>query len=389
MQCPPGNNGPANIELEYVFGSEDFNEWAATTFNDAFAVFLNGQNIALLPDGVTPVSIGNVNQYTNSEFYNDNDPSDFGGLGNVPFPNFEADGFTVPLTARGPVNNGVANTFKVAIADVGNFFLDSWVLMRGASFKCTGTVDGGTPNGNGVSGDPHFKTWSGHKFDYHGACDLVLLQNPSFNQKQGMDIHVRTKHIRELSYVSSAAVRIGDDILEVHSDKYFVNGIENAELPITVGGFELTRKVVNDHQLTYIVHANNQNIVVKTWKQFVSVKIEHATHEDFGESVGLMGSFGTGHMFARDGITVMEHDVNAFGQEWQVMPWEAQLFQTVEGPQFPSQCAVLKKTTRRRRLGEVSEEQAAQACADVAVEDRDLCIYDVMATNDMTMAGAY
>ena len=383
VQCPAGRDGPANVAFEYVWGSEEYNEFTGSQFNDVFGFFLNGNNIALLPDGVTPVSINTVNAGLNAVFFNNNDPSDTA----VPFPNFEADGFTSTLTASGPVNNGIANSFKLAIADVGDRILDSWVLVKGSSFKCTNTRDDDKPNG--VSGDPHFKTWSGHKFDYHGACDLVLLQNPDFNDKQGMDIHIRTKHIRELSYVSSAVVRIGEDLLEVHSDKYFVNAKENAELPTTVGGFKVTHKVVNDHQQTFMIHVKKQKIVIKTWKQFVSVKIEHATADDFGRATGLMGSFGEGHMFARDGITVLEHDVDAFGQEWQVMPWEAQLFQETDGPQYPEQCTVLKKTVHRRRLGEVSEEQAAQACAEVPPEDRDFCVYDVMATNDLSMAGAY
>ena len=66
-------------------------------------------------------------------------------------------------------------------------------------------------------GDPHFGTWGGHPFDFQGGCDLVLVRNPSFANGLGMDIHARTKVRREYSYITNAAVRIGNDTLEVAS----------------------------------------------------------------------------------------------------------------------------------------------------------------------------
>ena len=47
--------------------------------------------------------------------------------------------------------------------------------------------------------------------------------------------------------------------------------------------------------------------------------------------------------------------------------------------------------TAARRLGEafISEEDADNACARVAPEDKDACIFDVMATNDKDVAGSY
>jgi len=35
------------------------------------------------------------------------------------------------------------------------------------------------PTGNG-GGDPHFKTFNGKAFSYHGECDLVLMRSKSF-----------------------------------------------------------------------------------------------------------------------------------------------------------------------------------------------------------------
>jgi hypothetical protein len=43
-----------------------------------------------------------------------------------------------------------------------------------------------------VCGDPHFMTWTGKRYDYHGECDLVFARIPLFCIGQGLDIHVRT-----------------------------------------------------------------------------------------------------------------------------------------------------------------------------------------------------
>ena len=69
-------------------------------FNDVFAFFLDGENIALIPLSDQAVSINNLNNEYNSDFYNDNDPGDLG----TPTPNnTQFDGFTSILWAQGIV----------------------------------------------------------------------------------------------------------------------------------------------------------------------------------------------------------------------------------------------------------------------------------------------
>src|SRR5262249_49510365 len=50
-----------NLFFNYVFASEEYNEFVGSGFNDAFAFLLDGQNIALIPSTTTPVTINNVN----------------------------------------------------------------------------------------------------------------------------------------------------------------------------------------------------------------------------------------------------------------------------------------------------------------------------------------
>jgi cysteine-rich repeat protein len=73
----------------------------------------------------------------------------------------------------------------------------------GCSADCK--LEASTPSGGGSQGDPRFKTWRGKHFDYHGECDLVLLHSSAFESGLGLDVYIRTKIRRDMSYISSAA----------------------------------------------------------------------------------------------------------------------------------------------------------------------------------------
>jgi hypothetical protein len=266
-------------------------------------------------------------------------------------------------------------------------------LGSGCSDKCECVKDGG----GGCEGDPHFKTWRGQHFDYHGECDLVLLHSSAFESGLGLDVHIRTKLRRDMSYISSAALRIGTDVLEVESQGvYYLNGVAGAALPDEFSGFAFSHTQPTDKQHVFEVHlGGNEGIKMKTYKDFVSVLIEQGQSKNFRDSVGLMGDFGRGRMVARDGKTVIE-DANAFGQEWQVLHTEPRLFQTVRFPQHPSICTMpppMQASQLRRRLSEASsvdEVAAENACAHWG-EGKDDCVFDVLTTGDLEMAvvGAY
>ena len=56
--------------FNYVFGSDEYLEFAGSSFNDIFAMFLNGEDLAIVPKTTdTPVSINTVNQYNNNEYF--------------------------------------------------------------------------------------------------------------------------------------------------------------------------------------------------------------------------------------------------------------------------------------------------------------------------------
>jgi hypothetical protein len=253
-----------------------------------------------------------------------------------------------------------------------------------------------------ATGDPHIKTWVGEKYDFHGVCDLVMLSNPGFDNGHGMDIHIRNKRTRVWSYISTAAVRIGEDILQImggtDSNKYFLNGdARDAESKNSdgvlddFGGYKLKYQRISDVSVEYeVVLKNGDSIALKTWNAMVSVKLNKPLKEDFGGSLGLLGSYPTGAKVARDNKTIIS-DSNEFGQEWQVIDTEPKLFIESEGPQFPAKCQIPAAVDMRRRLASSSAtiEMAKTACLSVREDDKDLCIFDVLATNNIDAAGAY
>ena len=92
------SNMVPEVSFEYIFASEEYYEYVDSEYNDVFGFFLNGENIALLPDGTTEVTINNVNYHQNQQYFLGNDPSTIQG---VVYPLIEADGFTTKLIAKG------------------------------------------------------------------------------------------------------------------------------------------------------------------------------------------------------------------------------------------------------------------------------------------------
>lgn len=124
------------LTFDYVFASEEYNEFANTQFNDVFAFFVNGVNCAKVPGTTQPVSINTVNggnpfgvNAHHPELYRNNDPNDPGATINT-----GADGLTLVFTCNAAVNPNVNNHIKLAIADASDTLLDSYVFLRANSF---------------------------------------------------------------------------------------------------------------------------------------------------------------------------------------------------------------------------------------------------------------
>ena len=127
---------PDVVSFQYVFASEEYNEYVGSQFNDVFGFFLNGTNIALVPSTTSPAAINSINCTSNASYYQSNGPSTCSGAStNV---NTQYDGIagglgSLSLFATGNLIAG-ENTISLKIADTGDTNLDSAVFLKAGSF---------------------------------------------------------------------------------------------------------------------------------------------------------------------------------------------------------------------------------------------------------------
>ncbi len=136
--------GGDSISFNYVFGSDEYETWINTQYNDVFAFFLSGPGIsgeftspAGFPDGAIniagvpnsdpylPITISSVNSGTNSAYYiNNQSEQDLCILG-----------YTQSFTAEASVQCGETYHIKLAIADGSDTALESIVILEEGSFS--------------------------------------------------------------------------------------------------------------------------------------------------------------------------------------------------------------------------------------------------------------
>ncbi len=126
---------PDTITMKYAFASEEYMEYAMGKYNDRFAVFVNGENCAVVPGSNQQIAINSVNQAVNSEFFRPNSNYGFGedkihSLGlNIPL-----DGLTKTFVATKKLKQG-SNHIKIIIGDYGDHHYDSVLFIKANSFK--------------------------------------------------------------------------------------------------------------------------------------------------------------------------------------------------------------------------------------------------------------
>lgn len=152
---PSGNT----VSFNFMFGSDEYNEYVCTQFNDIFGFFVtaltpgggtyNNTNLALVPGTNVPITINTINNGTSggfSIFDFDCDNADPNWRNNrvhfngAPGAHFQADGMTKRLNITFNVVCGESYHFKFAIADGSDPQLDSWVLLQSGSFTSDAVV---------------------------------------------------------------------------------------------------------------------------------------------------------------------------------------------------------------------------------------------------------
>ena len=127
---------------------------------------------------------------------------------------------------------------------------------------------------------------------------MILTKDKTFAGGLGLDVQIRTKVVRFWSYISSAAIRIGPDVLEVRgsgdlqqADPIFWYNFEyRSESAKTVGGSPLTIVKGNGkhHKHSFEIDLSSkypvQKIIIGTMKEFVNLEFDNASVEAFGNT---------------------------------------------------------------------------------------------------------
>lgn len=121
-----------SLRFNFVFASEEYNEWVGSQYNDVFGFFISGpgitgdpgigsdHNIALIPGTSQAVTINNVNNGSNQTYYYDN----AGGS------QIQYDGFTRNLSAFSVVQPCQTYHLKLIVADASDRKFDSGVFIE-------------------------------------------------------------------------------------------------------------------------------------------------------------------------------------------------------------------------------------------------------------------
>lgn len=158
----------SEIELTYVFGSDEYPEYVCTPYNDVFGIFIvggaeypNPTLLSKIPGKNIPVIINAVNSGTTGTTASSNpqncaniDPNwqdnsvyyVHNGNGNQsPYNSsdeyIQYDGMTVPLTAIANLEIGVQYKLTIAIADVGDGIYDSGLFIQANTISTVGVSE--------------------------------------------------------------------------------------------------------------------------------------------------------------------------------------------------------------------------------------------------------
>lgn len=232
------------LQFNYVFASEEYNEWVDSLFNDVFGFFLNGKNIALIPNTQMAVAINTINNKSFSYLYRDNaypspPPLDWEYVTKLCTPGknthfrSEFDGFTNVLTAAAKVVPGTLYHIKLAIADTGDYSLDSAVFIQGKSFATPVT----TPPPPPPAQEPPPPVIT--------TCTLYTVQDHALNDSQFI---VFDQHTQTLTALGEPYLGYDIEALDAHpsTQELYVASGDQAQ----TGGGRMYRLNPNSGQLT-------------------------------------------------------------------------------------------------------------------------------------------
>jgi von Willebrand factor type D domain len=262
------------------------------------------------------------------------------------------------------------------------------ICTKGKDCKCC-------EGGNGF-GDPHFLTYDGTPFSYHGKCDLVMAHSESFGNGLGLRVHGRTELVDDWSRIRNAAVQIGQDTVELsNKGVIYLNGVdvsdEGLQGAALAGSYNITKavKMLNNIPKTEVIvllnEGHREKIKFSLFKNIINVHVGDTEEDDFQ---GMLGHKTLDGLVGRNQVAL--DDPTHMGTHWQVRQDEPMIFAEVTSPQHPEECVLPAVDGRRLRRTQQQQRRAAEACTGI----RDptmarFCLQDVMLSGDVDMTHFY
>jgi hypothetical protein len=398
------------IFFDFVFSSDEYNEYVNKTFNDVFAFYVNGNNCALVDSD--PVSINSINDgnpepnenatASHPELFRNNSIKQEDGSYSYPI-NTGMDGLTVVLPCEAPVNPGVPNSMKLAIADSSDSALDSNVFIKAGSLTTippTPTPIPPTPTPTpsvevGVvdHGDVHIRTPDGLVYDFQEVGDFILTQSTDGT----VVLQARQtwwENNPKVSINTAVALNVDGVKLEFYLKPNRVFYIDDVETPLPTGLLQLS----NGGSINLSGGAPDDfTILWPDGNTGARVVLHSNSHLDIGIArmngtltyVGVLGNLdrnASNDLTLRDGSQMTPpatpDQLNTFGASWLVPAGESLFDDTAENS------VVEEEEEEPLTLFDLNPEdraEARQTCENANVSDPlalDNCTYDVAATGD-------
>jgi flagellar motor protein MotB len=190
------------LSFNYVFGSNEYDQFVGTQFNDIFAFLISGKNIgidknlAVVPNTQIPVSINTINggrtdktgknivKASNSTFFVSNSDHSLG---------VNYNGVTRLMQIRQPVIPYETYHIRLCIADVSDRAYDSGVFIEGKSFIAYDKTYNVLFNNNDTDLEPGYKTFlenltATYKNNPQGAIIVTGHTDESGNSDANMSL---------------------------------------------------------------------------------------------------------------------------------------------------------------------------------------------------------
>ncbi len=186
----------STISIDYVFASEEYNEFVNSDYNDVVAIFVNGVNCANVNG--RPVAVNTINAGSSPNLYVDNTAGT---------RSTQMDGMTVPLSCVAAVNPNTPNRVRIAIADTSDPILDAAVFIAQAGVRAPGS--GPVTSSNRLRVIEYFHPGFGHYFVTAIPAEIQSLDSGALSKDW-----VRTDQVFDVFVSGHPGQRAGVPLLQ-------------------------------------------------------------------------------------------------------------------------------------------------------------------------------